>query len=290
MLENKLKGITAKVLPLFAIYHFANATPVFAEPNSRSMHSFIAGRLLENEGRLNDSLKSYFDALDNDSTSATILNSIAEVYIRRDLPGMALFYLRDAVKHDPEYLEARSNLAGVYVSNTDYTKGLEHAIFVISRKPDDVLALNSAGESYYKMHNFSESRKYFGKTVELDTHEPSAMFAWHRLGMMDFSESKFRDAIDKLKRSIWRVNNNSPDDRLIVYQNLYYITISYYTLEEFDEAKNHLDFLYAALKYERNPSVSEKVKSFNLKSVEEQIKKAIQSKSKKATPSTAIPR
>jgi len=290
MLEKKLKGITARVLPLFAVYHFATAVPVLAEPNSRSIHSFIVGNLLEREGKLDDALKSYFDALDNDPTSVTILDSIAEVYIKRNNPQMALFYLRDAVKHEPEYLEARSKLAGVYVTNSDYDKGLEHALFVISRKPDDVLALNSAGESYYKMRNFTEAKKYFGKTVELDNDESSSVFAWHRIWMMDFSEGKFRDAIDNLKRSIWRVDNNSPDDRLIVYQNLYYITISYYNLEEFDEAKNHLDFLNAALGYERDEYVSKRVKSFNLKSVEKEINNAIQRSNKKATPSTAIPK
>ncbi len=72
---------------------------------------FLKGLFLEQEGRYNEALVRYYQALHHDSTSATIYNSIAENHLRLGHYESAEVLLRKALRLDPNNAEALSLMA-----------------------------------------------------------------------------------------------------------------------------------------------------------------------------------
>jgi tetratricopeptide (TPR) repeat protein len=75
---------------------------------------FIAGQLLEQEGRLDDALREYQDAERADPASAEIALALSSISIRREQLDQAAVYAQKAARLSPDKTKPLMLLASIY--------------------------------------------------------------------------------------------------------------------------------------------------------------------------------
>ncbi|HHJ53275.1 MAG TPA: tetratricopeptide repeat protein [Caldithrix abyssi] len=129
---------------------------------------FLEGLFLEQEGRYNEALVRYYQALHHDSTSATIYNSIAENHLRLGHLESAEVLLRKALRLDPKNTESlalmaecqyrigRDDLAIEYyrrlLAVDPYDDDSRQYLILLLEKNGDMAAVAKQNEQFLKLY------------------------------------------------------------------------------------------------------------------------------------------
>jgi tetratricopeptide (TPR) repeat protein len=89
-------------------------------PEAQAGAAFMEGRLLELEGRLLEAAEAYQRAAQLDPESAELQQTLAHLYMRANLPDLALEHAERAFELDPDDERSRRILAGLYVALKRY--------------------------------------------------------------------------------------------------------------------------------------------------------------------------
>jgi tetratricopeptide (TPR) repeat protein len=154
---------------------------------------FLQGLFYQSEGRYNEALVQFYQALHHDSTSPTIYNSIAENHIKLGHFDSAKILLKKALSMDPNNLESYSLLADTYFRMRDdeaaidaYKKVLEldpynedarkYLIFLYEKRRDEIGLAKQYEElnelygtdvaNLEKIAQIYQSHKEFDKLIE----------------------------------------------------------------------------------------------------------------------------
>ncbi|MFH0936486.1 MAG: hypothetical protein V1815_02305 [Candidatus Woesearchaeota archaeon] len=251
-LENRVLKL-ALSLTAFSVF---TAATVFAKPNSYSMYHFILGNLCENEGNLKCAQENYIKSLNCDE-SPYLQNAIGRILVKDRKLDLALVYFKNSTNLDDEFIDAHKSIASINIMQKDYNDALNEAYFILSRNPNDSLALRYVGESKFNLKDFPEAKKHFKKVISLKDNTLDCMLSYYRLGIINFQENNFNDSINNLKQLLSLVDEDNPNDRLIAYESICFISLSHYSLKDYQNAKDNFMSLNFALEHEENKAIVE---------------------------------
>jgi tetratricopeptide (TPR) repeat protein len=103
--------------------------------------------------------------------------------------------LKEAIKLNPDFMEAYTQLANIYIVNGNYEKGIENYKIAIKIDENDYLSYYNLGVIYYKIgKNDKEAITYFTKALEINPYHTSSLY---NIGVI-FSE-KYLDYNNSIK-------------------------------------------------------------------------------------------
>jgi len=178
----KLLGVLVKKI-FYAIFGilvilatFVVAQSVFVESDNTDPNFYRSlGNFLLKNGYEEQALKAYKRGLSYKPDDILLLNNIGYYYKDKN-PLLAEDYFLQALEIDPEYENARNNLALLYNSLFLYDKAAAELYILVEDYPDNIkynydLAINLANKFYHitgEYHDLNEALKYFKIVYEMD--------------------------------------------------------------------------------------------------------------------------
>ena len=145
-----------------------------------------------NVGNYPEAYRSLIKAKELTPEDPRIYNSLGLVSFHRKRYEKSINFLTNAVKLDPNYTEARNNLARTYIETKNFDKAKKLLLVVINdltfRTPEK--AHDYLGLLYLKQGNLSESIVEFRKAIELNN---KYCPAWYNYAMAQYDNKKFKE-------------------------------------------------------------------------------------------------
>lgn len=174
-------------------------------------------------------LREILKAEELDPDSAVIQNNLGLIYFYRERLDLAEKHLRQAVKMDEKYSEARNNLARVLIERGKFADAEKEVKIVLAdltfTKPDK--AYINLGLAKFNQKDYSAARSAFAKAIESTPEECSAHTY---LGRSYFESNDYSHAAEALDRAIGFCQKNLYDEPH------YYSALAYYRLGEKSKA------------------------------------------------------
>ncbi len=147
---------------------------VAPSPEAEAGAAFMAGRLLELQGRLLEAAESYQEAARLDPESPELQQTLANLYMRANLPDLALVHAERAYTLAPADERSRRVLAGLYVSLKRYpeaTELMEPAFEAKTLSPDGLIVLFNL---YMELQRPADALRVADQIEERDRARPGA--------------------------------------------------------------------------------------------------------------------
>lgn len=155
--------------------------------------------------------------------------------------SMAIMFLKQALAVDPTRLEARFQLAEVYLEEEvdSVDKALEIYEDIVAQQPDNADALTGMGQVLLARGDAASARTYFEEAVNIDPENASAYLglaeAYQELGELDQAISSFEVALER-----------NPGSTSIMFP----LSLLYYQTEEYSKAIPYMEDIL-----DRNPGM-----------------------------------
>ncbi|PIS46674.1 MAG: hypothetical protein COT17_07330 [Elusimicrobia bacterium CG08_land_8_20_14_0_20_51_18] len=150
---------------------------------------------------------------------ADVYYQIALIYQAKNDVKAMIDYVRRAVREDPGYLKPRYFLASYYEGLSDFKSALKEYEGIFDQDPGNPELVNHIGETYISpaFNDKVSAKKYFLKTVEIDTGNPTAVY-W--LSLISEDDKEYEKAAAYLESSRDLESNASTVLRLSYYYTL----------------------------------------------------------------------
>ncbi len=161
----------------------------------------------------------------------------AEYSLRVENWSMAIMFLKQALSVDPGLLEARYQLAEVYLEAAVDSVDKALSVFedILLEDPSSSRALVGMGNVYLAQEDASAAKDYFEQAVELDSENADAYLglasAYQALGELDQAVASFEGALAQ-----------NPDNLSIKFP----LSLLYFQLEQYDQAIPYMEDVLAA--------------------------------------------
>ena len=126
------------------------------------------GALLEGQGRLEQAIACYRDALRIEPANATARNSLGTALLMENRLPEAVQELRETLRVDPSYWNARYNLGRALAASGDLQDAAAEYLAVLKHNPEDGAARAALGAVYFKTRKYSEALSEFEQAAVLD--------------------------------------------------------------------------------------------------------------------------
>jgi tetratricopeptide (TPR) repeat protein len=126
------------------------------------------GSLLQMQGKPNDAIACYQDALKAEPGSVTARNSLGAALLANGQVADAIVQLKEAVRLDGAYLNARYNLARAQLMEGDLDGAAHSYESFLQRRSDDAEAQAGLATVYVKQHRFNDALPHFREAVRLN--------------------------------------------------------------------------------------------------------------------------
>jgi tetratricopeptide (TPR) repeat protein len=144
-------------------------------------------------------------ALRLDKTNASILNVLGLIHLKREDVKSAISVLLSAVQSDPEYIDARKNLAAVMLNYKDFANAATHLEIILKKEPENQEFKTSYAVALRGLDRFDEARQALNDVL---LKNPSNLDAKYNLCILlheylnDYNEAlnvclQFRNVLDK---------------------------------------------------------------------------------------------
>ncbi len=159
------------------------------------------GVALSEEGKVDESIKHYKQAIRLDRHYADPLSNIAVAYSMKGEIDKAIFALRGAINIFPNYAEAYNNLGTLLLKKKQYEEAERSLDMAIQIRPYYGKAFYNKGRLYLEQNKEEKAWEYFKKATEgdLDTHE-----GFFTLGQMSIRLKKYTEAINAFEQILKR--------------------------------------------------------------------------------------
>jgi tetratricopeptide (TPR) repeat protein len=186
-----------------------------AEPPEEAYYLYILGYSAEREGRWEDALKYYNQALDLDPSSPYLKTQISGVLVRTGKMTDAISLLENIITTEPDYVpalmllgelynsqkkfeesirlytrvleiqpdnqEAALFLATLYANRKEYDRALEALEKLVNLHPDNVMAIYYSGLIYLEKKDLEKAAEYFQSVID---QRPNFDAAYLNLGLI----------------------------------------------------------------------------------------------------------
>src|SRR3984885_465551 len=203
--------------------------PVPVKPLTDSSHAdayyyFTVGHLQEEEYELNtsadiatQSIESYKKALAIEPNSAVILERLAEIYAKSQHIRDAVVQAQEALKIDPDNVDAHRLLARIYVrtlgdmsagevQQENLTKATEQFQAILKTDPNDTYSLLWLARLYRFQNQHAEAEKVLRQIL---AHHSDSGPALEQLSQLLINHGSWQEAIGRLRRAVG--DSASPD-------------------------------------------------------------------------------
>jgi len=221
--------LSAQTAPAQSPTQAATRAPNAAKPVSDSSHAdayyyFTMGHLQEQQYEMNSSadeaaasIESYKKALALEPDSAVILERLAEIYAKSQHIRDAVVQAQEALKIDPENVDAHRLLARIYVrtlgdmsagevQQENLTKAVDQFQAILKTDPNDTYSLLWLARLYRFQNQHAEAEKVLRQIL---AHESDNGPALEQLSQLLIDQGRSQEAIELLTRAAG--DSASPD-------------------------------------------------------------------------------
>ena len=188
---------------------------------------------LHKQGKIEDSLKLYHQALMKDNKNPQLLFLIGTAYLQKNNFINSITFFEKTISLDPNNLGAYNNLGGALQNLKKYEKAIDIYKKLLLIKPNFSDAYNNIGRCLAYLKDFDNASKYFEKAISLN---PKDYIAYNNLGLIEKEFSNFNKALENFKKSI-QINKN----HYIALNNL---GNTYLEMKNYELAKKYFEKLY----------------------------------------------
>ncbi|MBL4803151.1 MAG: PEP-CTERM system TPR-repeat protein PrsT [Emcibacter sp.] len=148
--------------------------------DSKPVAYILEGRLLDIQGKAEDSLISYLKALKRGAGSSRFTVDLARAYINNEQTDNALEIIYSWLDEHKGDIAVRHILAGYYLQVNDYSKSIEQYEIILERSTENPIALNNIAWLYSKVGEDKKARTAAEKAYALFSDEASFIdtYAW----------------------------------------------------------------------------------------------------------------
>ncbi|MDR1165040.1 MAG: tetratricopeptide repeat protein [Deltaproteobacteria bacterium] len=151
---------------------YAEALPLAGSGLMARDELSVKARVLEGEtlfgaGDLAGADRLFKELIEECPGNVQALNNLAVVALARGERDAARGYLREAVAINPEFLEARYNLAEIYALEEKYAKASAELKAILRFKPDDIPTVKRLAQIYLKMGDGQKAQELLGGSGNL---------------------------------------------------------------------------------------------------------------------------
>ncbi len=169
------------------------------------------GHALDKQGRQDEAMKHYYEALQIKPDYDDAHNNLAVVFVKQGRLKEGIKHYKEALRINPDCLEAHFNLAQALAEDGKWAESLTHYHEVLRLDPSDVEAYNNAGLILERMGRSADAIRYYSEALQKDpgfaeTHDNlgNALVA---LGKLDEAVDSYTEAL-RLNPDSAKVHNN----------------------------------------------------------------------------------
>lgn len=144
--------------------------------------------------------------------SSFLLNNLGLAYLRNMEYEKAFDCFNQAIKIQPDFIQAILNLTFLYVAKGDYSIAVDMLKKYIEKSPTDIRLLINLGNIYFKQKKFEEAKNVFKNIIKF---EPKDITSRNRLALIYLIERNFSETISELRKCL-QIKNDLP----AIYNNL----------------------------------------------------------------------
>ena len=183
--------------------HWRDSESLYRHAVAVSRGNFIAyynlGSWLDSQGRADEALTNYFQAVEIQPRYPDPLNNIGCILAARKQFAEAVPYFEAALRSRPDYGRAHENLAAALRELGRTQEAIPHLRAVLENKPQDTGALNGLGNALAGQGQYAEAVRYYEASVRAKPDQHAAHYglanALARLGRADDAVAHYRLAL-----------------------------------------------------------------------------------------------
>ncbi len=160
-------------------------------PDGFSLHSNL-GVALKSEGRLEESIEHYLEALRIKPDDVTIRNNLADALIEQGKLDEAISCLRGIILIEPDYPNAHNNMGNALAAQGKLEEAIGHYQEALRAKPDYAEVYSNIGNVLSMQGKSDEAVSYFHRALEI---APYLSRVYFNLGNVIQSQGKVDEAI-----------------------------------------------------------------------------------------------
>jgi tetratricopeptide (TPR) repeat protein len=164
------------------------------------------GFILHHDGRLEDAIRSYEEAVRLDPEDAQAEDELAGIYVEQNRAREAAEHYDRAIAHyrraldiDPSLFETRRSLAKTLANSGHTREAVGQYEDILRRKPDDAETENNLGKALATEGRAAEAMAHFKRALTLS---PDFAEAENSIGMAFFSDGRLEEGLRHLDRAV----------------------------------------------------------------------------------------
>ncbi len=173
-------------------------TVVAAVPGNSRAH-YNLGDALKSQGRLDEAIGQYRQALNADPYYVEVYNNLAAALQSQGRLEQAIGYYRRALEIKPDYADAHNNLAVALQSQGRLDEAVSHYSRALQLNPDLAAAHNSLGNVLVLQGKIDDAVSHYRRAIELS---PDDAGVYYNLGTLFQSQGKVNEAISYYRQAI----------------------------------------------------------------------------------------
>ena len=157
------------------------------------------GRLYETTGRLDDAIKQYQTAIQQESWNEVAYFNLGTAFLKKGDAAKAEKYLKVAIDLDPFYASAMSNLGLLYLQQNKLNLADRILATSVERVPSHVDSVDNLGSLRLNQERYSEAVLLFKQALQI---VPNSDVLWSKLALTLFRMDQFALANEAAKRAL----------------------------------------------------------------------------------------
>lgn len=216
------------ILSSMQLTHWENSISLFehaiAVTSRNPVAYFNLGAALASIGKTDEAIKNYKISLDIKGNAEVYVN-MGNALAKKGLFDEAVKNYLEALKINPNYVNAHINLGNTYSEARLFEKAVYHYNEALKQSPQDVVLLSNMGKTYFQADQPKKAEGYFTKILQLD---PNNWSAYNSLGTIFAKQKKFTEAVECFQKAV-SINPGFVDA-------IYNLAIIYAAQNKFDPA------------------------------------------------------
>lgn len=154
-------------------------------------------------GNFTAALKNLLQAKKSLADDPYLHNSLGLVYLSKNRPDLAENHFKQALRHKPDYIQAKNNLGGTYMKQEKWEPAVqlfkevsESLLYATPEKP-----LSNLGWVYFHQSMFKQARRYFDQALDI---RPGFINAVHGIASIYIKQQDYSNAFSFLHAALER--------------------------------------------------------------------------------------
>ena len=173
-------------------------TTLAKNPDCWMAHSNL-GLLLKNQGRIEEAIAQYHQALQLDPNAWDALNDLGVALAARGRFDEAIMNYRKSLEIDPNRFAVQNNLGHALAAEGRFDEAMEYYRRAIQINPNFADALNNLGNALAARGRPDEAIKYYRQAIQIN---PDFSEALNNLGVALADKGQFDEAIETYRQAI----------------------------------------------------------------------------------------